>query len=75
MAFWDHLWASWGDLGAILGVSWGVLGGLGGGWRRHGSILGAILGVLERLVRETLLFACFFQIVFKFSDLFNIVNH
>ena len=85
-ASWVHLdgvgWRSgsiFGRLGGILAPSWGYLGTfwgvLGVAWRRHGSILGAFLGVLERLVHETLFFACFFQVVLKFSALFNVVNH
>ena len=75
MAFWEHLWASWGDLGAILGVSWNVLGGLGGGLEASWEHLRSIFGCVGEARARNMVFRTFFQVVFKFSALFNIVNH
>ena len=61
VAFWQHLWASGTDLGAILEASWSIMGGIG--------CVGGVMGVLWRGFWTSWRILCakrFFLIFFDF---------
>ena len=77
-AFCRPVGATWRDLGAILGASWGHLGASWGSWEGFRgclrSVLGDLLGMLEGFVHDALFFECFLICYCIFSCLFDMAD-